>query len=194
MKFNILLRSTAILLLLCTFLTQSTYAQEKFQPQKAIGMRFFNTSDFSLIYKKQIKPQQYRRFTAAFFRTQYNHRSQSSNFNLGAGLYITKENHHSIDRATSFYHGLQYGANGQVSALSDNSNTYSLNLGLGYIMGIEFKIKNKLGLSLDITPSANVNYQRHQSYNEWNVFTNFNMSSVAFNIQYYFNAVNNNQT
>lgn len=187
------------LLVFCIFLFFSASSQTQtpitLESGNAIGLRFFNTQDFGLMYKKQIAPQTYRRYTLAFLRSDFSHESSFSRYQFSTGLNVGKEKHKSISKSFDFYHGPEYGFSTGFNGSSESFDAFQLSLNWGYIIGTEYKIKNTYSISLELTPRLGASYRyQPRDPDQLSVYSNFNMSSVAINFQFYFNAVKNSNT
>ncbi len=134
-------------LLLCCNL----FAQE--QTRHEFGIQLSNLQGFSLIYKKEREQNKYVRVQVGSGNYNHTYRKEKDplkqlNLTLSGGV----EKRKSMGPKTNFIHGFAP----HVSILSRkevNSKLYQNQLGIAYILGLQYIIQDKFYISLESLPS-----------------------------------------
>lgn len=173
-------------LLFCFLLVvlQAPAFAQKTAARKEVGLGFtglnFNSSNaFSAFFKKEIKENVYRRLS--FFLGNIglsNTSSDQTRFDASIGFGIGREKRKALDEKLWFYSGPQWTLNTFLQVATNNrqttSNTYNLNAGIGYILGLQHNLNDRWAINLETIPSFSVGYQ-------WDNRTGVSAYSVAFN-------------
>lgn len=137
---------------------------------REVGMHVSNLSltnlSPSFIYKKQIGDNLYKRYNFSFANLDFQHNKNLSRYGFSTSLGIGKEKRRDIGKRLKFIRGLQYTGGLSFNHDSNSSNssfikqtTYSANIGLGYLLGVQFDISPAFYINLETVPYANFSYQ-----------------------------------
>lgn len=191
MKTKTNLRAGLSAFFLLLFSQINLTAQHNSLFRNAFGLRFVDTQHFSVFYKKQIEADRFRRINLAFFRLDFNKEGDYNAYQWNLGFNSGKLRHVPLHQDFDFYHGLEYSFSTSARALDLRQNHFSLGLGLGYVLGVEYSIKHEYGIGLEIAPHLGISYAKQSGrVAQWRIFSSGNFANVAVNFQYYFSVVN----
>ncbi len=172
---------------------------------REIGLHVSNLSltnlNPSFIYKKQIGENLYKRYNFSFANIDLQHNETMSRYGLNTSLSIGKEKRREIGKRLKFIRGLQYqGGLGFNFSSSERSNTslkqtmYGANVGLGYLLGVQFDISSSFYINLETVPYVSLSYQYSGvkqtnsdavSSNTWGLHGDYS-NAIAVNVVYCF--------
>ena len=128
------------------------------------GLNFNSSNAFSAFYKKEIKENVYRRLI--FFLGNIgllNTSSDQTRFDASIGFGIGREKRKALDEKLWFYRGPQWTLNTFLQVATNNrqttSNTYNLNAGIGYILGLQHNLNDRWAINLETIPTFSIGYQ-----------------------------------
>jgi len=124
-------------------LCQTTYAQTE---NREIGLRLTSSRGSDFVFKKEKKPNRYKRLRIGLQALGYN---GNDDFNFGLTFGIGVEKRKSIREDLFFIHGLEPRL--QVNSFSSSSN---ISVGLGYVFGFQYDISDALSANIEATPSV----------------------------------------
>ncbi len=181
----------------------SSHAQNT---MREIGLHVSNLSltnlNPSFIYKKQIGENLYKRYNFSFANINFQKNKTTNRYGLNTSLGFGKEKRREMGKRLKFIHGLQYlGGIGFNYNTSNNPNnqlskqtTLSANVGLGYLLGVQFEISPSFYINLETVPYINLSYQYlgvkqpnsdAVSDNTWGLRGDYS-NAIAVNIVYCF--------
>jgi hypothetical protein len=145
----------------------SAYAQEQAEiPKKReIGLANISLNGASLVYKKEIKPNIYRRFSFALLNLSYNQVPKASQNSADIGFRFGREKRKTVKGKLRLMHGLQYdmGANFFKNTI-DNFNLkisnedFKINLGVAYLLGFNYCFSEDFYIGIETTPTISSGY------------------------------------
>ncbi|MBK8555611.1 MAG: hypothetical protein IPL65_07500 [Lewinellaceae bacterium] len=151
-----------LLLLPCLLLLTFSLEAQTSAPRE-LGVRFDNINfggynSFSLVYKKAKSENRYARWRASFgnLNLQVYPDSDAASFGLGFGLRYGLEKRKALSDKFSFCRGPEFGGGFNLQAQNEDV-LVDLNLGFGYILGLQYDINRIFFLNLETIPGVGVN-------------------------------------
>lgn len=156
-----------------------------------IGLRLTGLTNFGMIYKKQLAPLKYRRVRLASaglgFRSLGTDRNET---NFGVNVAIGTERRAQLGGNFFFHHGPEPfgGINWVRSAAGSSSlNTLSVNAGLGYVLGFQAVVSERITIGLETIPSVQLSYTAVTNSNGlFGFMAGFDANAVALTATYSF--------
>jgi hypothetical protein len=129
--------------------------------RKEIGVSNLSLSGASLLYKKEVKPDVYRRWNFGFTDIGFSKGEKSQSISSRLSFSIGKEKRKNIVEKLSFIHGAQYGLSLSFNTDSNNANTnisyYNtslyINPNFGYLFGAIYQINKRFYIGVESVPS-----------------------------------------
>ena len=188
--------------LFIAFLMHPFFSQAQMQE---IGLRVStNLTNLSpsFIYKKQIGENLYKRYNGGLANLNYSNGSKTGNrLGFNAFLSMGKEKRRDIGNRLKFINGLQYvGGFSLNDATTESTNStlkqtvFNGNLGLGYLLGVQFDLSPTFYINLETIPGGSISYQSSRTKQTnidpvtnatWGLGGDFS-NSVVINIVYCF--------
>ncbi len=180
------MKNILILVSILFVFTYSVSAQENYKSQ--IGLKIQNFQSYgngrygisqpviTFLYKKQMSKNKYRSFDIGFMASK----------NLwNSSLKIGTENHVRLYNRFDLIHGLAFEA--QYSNITFRESTaQSFNLGIGYLLGVEYKLNKRWTIGASITPTIMTNIYKDR--NGWSKFSDYYIQpNLALYATYKFN-------
>lgn len=134
--------------LIFTIFSLSTNAQTK---SHEVGIRISSFDSFGAIYKKRLKNDKLLRITSAAGAVSNAIRNDESRTNTNFALTIGLEKYKQLNENLNYYHGPE--ASGSLGFFFADNNSSSVNLGLGYIFGLQYDINEDFYISMETIPS-----------------------------------------
>jgi hypothetical protein len=149
-------------------------------------------SGASLLYKKEVKTDVYRRWNFAFTDIDFSKVEKSQNFSSRVGLSFGKEKRKAIEEKLSFIHGPQYGVflslnnayNTSNANISYHNTSLQINPTFAYLFGAIYQINPRFYIGVESQPSlyASVRYSK-----DTNNKVNVNFNGMSLNASGYLN-------
>lgn len=119
-----------------------------------IGISSTNLKSFKAILKKQMDDRKYLRYELLFSELNLNgintkEKELSINFQLGFGVETRKQ-----IQQIEILSGLVY----RLGVSYESGQQFSVNPFVGYLIGVQYKIKSKLNFGMELIPGITVNY------------------------------------
>jgi hypothetical protein len=171
------------------FLAMPLFAQAQEQTatqlKKEVGLSGLSLYGGSFMYKKEIKPNVYRRMSFDPASIFYSKGNVLNNTDFGAGFTLGREKRKDVIEKVQFIYGPQFGVGfdflkyHNVSSIntSFNTNTLTVDLNFAYLLGIIYHINNKVYIGFESSPSFQTSFNRNKN-NDGIVQTKLNLISL----------------
>ncbi len=167
-----------------------TLAQEKAvtKLKKEVGLSGLSFSGGSFVYKKEIKPNVYRRMSFDPTNIQLFRGNVLNNTNFGGGFNLGREKRKDVIEKVQFIYGPQFGVgfrfqkqrNVNSINTSFNNSTLTVDASFAYLFGIIYHINDKLYIGFESQPSLFTSFDRDKN-NSGVVKININEIRLAGN-------------
>ncbi len=161
--------------------------------KKEIGVSNLSLSGAYLLYKKEIKPDVYRRWNFAFTDVGFTKGEKSKSINSRLGFSLGKEKRKNVMEQLSFIHGAQYGLflsfnndyNNANSYISYHNTSLYFNPNFGYLLGAIYQINKRFYIGVESIPSlyTSLSYSK-DTYNKTKVKLNGINLSASGNLNF----------
>ncbi|MEM6380066.1 MAG: hypothetical protein AAF705_17870, partial [Bacteroidota bacterium] len=146
-----------------------------------IGLRTSNLEDFSLIYKKQKRPNQFIRYRLLFASASYQERMDQNLFRGNIGIAIGKENRKNISERFQFLHGFEPAIS--ISSFNQTSNNaFNLNLNLGYVIGFQYEFAEHFYFNVETIPRLSLAFTFRENNIEDAFSANAQLNSTVLTV------------
>jgi hypothetical protein len=160
--------------------------------KKEIGVSNLSLSGASLLYKKEVKTDVYRRWNFVFTDIDFIKGEKSQNISSRLGFSVGKEKRKNIMEKLSFIHGAQYGLSLSFNNSSNNANAnisyhntdMYISPNFAYLFGAIYQINPRFYIGVESQPSlyASVRYSK-----DTNNKVNVNFNGMSLNASGYLN-------
>jgi len=145
------MKKSILILLMLSFVLNAN-AQSK---SREVGIKTYNLTNYSILLKKEKKPNRYRRYSASF------------NMNVKSNLLLTNsvgfslgfEKRKSLTNNFEFIHGINPGIHIN-SSFSNALSSITPSIRMGYILGFQYAINKQFTIGVETIPffQASVSY------------------------------------
>jgi len=154
-----------------------------------LGLRLFGLDDFDFVYKKGKAENRFTRFRLAIFDLRFNGIGNEgrSNSAFNVGLAIGTERRKSIKNELLFIHGFEPSLRVGISNNSRDEVAMGVNLGIGYVLGLQYDISEHFYANIELIPTVSTFYETDfDGFNEFQVNTLFRSGDIALSLVYRF--------
>lgn len=154
-------------------------------PMREIGLRLFSLEDFSLVYKKERRPQRFWRLNLALGQLQVEAgESAQANLQLGAGF--GWERRRPINDRLHFLTGPQLDLLFRLSGGEGFDAFGDLRPSLSYLLGVQYDLNDRFYINLEVLPSLSVIIPLGEEFPDPVFSAGFNTGSVGVTVAHRF--------
>jgi len=121
------------------------------------GFNFDGFTAFNALYRKQKSENVYRRIRATFGNISLLTAGEGI-VSFNAGLAIGREKRRTLDRKLEFYRGPEFSASLGFLAGEVLNELATINLGFGYVLGLQHSFSDLWAIHLETVPGVNVGF------------------------------------
>jgi hypothetical protein len=152
---------------------------------RELGVQLSGLNDFSIIYKKQRKPNKYTRYRALLFNSSYINANGNNVGRVNLEAAMGWESRKPIARNLWFIHGPEINAGVNLTT-GNGTNTFIVS-GIGYLLGAHCQLTDQLGIHLEMIPRIQSNvYVQDGSADRFDLNLIAGTSQVAIGAVYCF--------
>lgn len=181
-------------LFLCVMNCLTAQEEAKVLKKREIGLANISLNGASLIYKKEIKTNVYRRFSLALLNLSYNEVPKAQQNSADFGFRLGREKRKTLKDKLRLTHGIQYelSANFFKNTI-DNANLkisnedFKINLGVAYLLGFNYCFSENFYIGIETAPMISAGYFfkktteniAYQGFSNLSFFANNNVRLTA---------------
>ncbi len=143
----------------------SAQEQAETPKKREIGLANVSLNGASLVYKKEIKDNVYRRFSFALLNISYNQVPKASQNSADMGFRFGREKRKIIKGKLRISYGLQYDLSANFfkntvdnSSLKISNEDFKINLGIAYLLGFNYLVNENFYFGIETTPTISSGY------------------------------------
>lgn len=161
--------------------------QEISAQQHEIGIRMSSLNNFGLIYKKQKNEQSWTRLRLLFANLNFNFLENNNQTQLTTGIAYGWEKRRSIDERLTFIHGFEPRLSMRLEQSEiTNTTSYQVIPALGYVLGVQVKLKNQFFMYAEIIPALSSRFEFSNNTVNTNLGIGLSTNGASIGVVYRF--------
>ncbi len=144
---------------LFTLFSVSVYSQSH---QHEVGFRMASLDRFDFVYKKAKSNNKFLRMRLIDFNLSLLDGERGA-FSFGLGMAVGLEKRKTINEEFSFIHGFEPRLSFRHANAQEIPGVLDVSFGIGYVLGFQYDLSNKIYLSIESIPSLSINYSQRGS-------------------------------